>query len=139
MNPFSSASSQRFFCMIRNQEAGPFDLIELAAELKYGHIDASTPIRNEESDDWLIFRDRPEFAAVQSIPIEEIARHLEEKERGGTSSQSSDEPRPFPWIIPIVALVISGLLLGAIVFYLVQEQPPTRVSHHGPQAVNKEK
>ena len=138
MNPFTS-TSPRFFCMVRNKEAGPFDLVELAAEIKYGHIDASTPVRRDGSEDWLVFRDLPEYAAAQAVPIEEIARHLQEKEQGGSSSPSSDEPRPFPWIIPIGALVISGLLLTAIVLYLEQEPAPTHVSLHGPQFVNKEK
>jgi hypothetical protein len=127
-----------FFCQTPAKVTGPFDLIELAAELRYGNITADTPVRSNETEPWRSLRDLSEFAAVQSISIEEIASHLEEKARGGVPTPS-DVPRSFPWIIPVAALLISGGLVVALILIFGQDTPEKHVAHRGSQYVNKER
>jgi hypothetical protein len=67
---------------------GPFDLIELAAQFRYATIDAATPVTLEGAEEWLAFRERPEFAAAQAISIEAIAAHLERRVRPEVSPKT---------------------------------------------------
>jgi len=107
VNPPNPASSHRFLCKVQDKTVGPFDLIELAAEFRYDHIDAETPICREGTEDWLAFRDLPEFATVQAISIDAIARHLEKKER---ASQLSGTATSLPWLVVGIALFFLALV-----------------------------
>jgi len=103
-------SPHRFLCMVEGRIAGPFDLIELAAEVRYGHIDANTLVRYEETEDWLALRDLPEFTSIQEVSIDTIARHLEQKERMARGASSTGTISSFPWAIAAYALVFLSLL-----------------------------
>jgi len=94
---------------VHDKVEGPFDLIELAGQLKYTNIDAETSICREGKKDWFPFRDLPEFATVRQMSIEVIARHLEEKARAELLSQSPKKPATFPWIIIAIALFVLGI------------------------------
>ena len=64
--------------------ARPF-LIELAAELRCGNIRPETPIQHEGETQWLLFRERPEFAVAERAtgPEPAAAGHESGAPRGG--------------------------------------------------------
>lgn len=120
MNKTDLATAGRFFCFVKDKVEGPFDLIELAGQLKYSNIDAETLICREGKDDWSAFRDWPEFLAVQNISVEEIARHLEEKQQAEASAGSSKNS--FPWINRTTALFLFGAVVFALIFSYLQNR-----------------
>jgi len=105
-------SSHRFLCMVQGRIAGPFDLIELAAELRYEHIDGNTLVRREDSEDWFALRELPEFTHIKEVSVDTIARHLEAKER---FAQSSSTAPSFPWTA--VGFVLFFVVLIALAFF----------------------
>ncbi len=117
--PPPEAAPSRFHCYVKTQVEGPFDIVELAAQLRYATIDGDTPISREGSEEWFPFRDLPEFAIAQQLPIETIARHLEEKERTGLSPRLPDEPSPSRQnFLPIIAIALFCVV--ALGIFLVQ-------------------
>jgi hypothetical protein len=124
VNPSDPAPLQRFFCSVQDKAEGPFDLIELAAELKYAHINADTPICREGKEDWVAFRDLPEFVSAQEMSIETIARHLVEKARIQRSSRSPRKIPPLFWILA-VATYFSGVVVLVVITTPVPPAPKT--------------
>jgi hypothetical protein len=119
VNPSTFPTGQRYFCLVRDKWEGPFDLIELAAQLRYATIDPETRIRLEGEEAGLPLRELPEFVSVQEIPIETIAWHLEEKER---SLHSSDARTGVRWSLSSATLSsatwLAMYLLGGAILAL---------------------
>lgn len=101
---------QHFFCWVKDLMEGPFDLVELAGQLKQSIIGPETLICRDGEELWIEFGELPEFASAQSMSVEMIARHLEERIR----AQHSPKARiaHFPWLVAAIAtcvLVVVGL------------------------------
>jgi len=115
---------KRFFCRVQEKIEGPLDVIELAAHIKYRNIDGDTLVCREGTDTYLPFRDLPEYTIAQEVSIEEIARHLHEKERSPASS-ALPGPAASPWsfngIVGILCLVIAATALS---YYYLQTPGP---------------
>jgi hypothetical protein len=110
MNSIEHAPLQRFSCLTREKIEGPFNMIELAGRLRYGTINGDTLVCGEGKEDWLAFRDRPEFIAVQGLPVEVIAAHLEAKARAERTSQAPKKVAPFPWLLTALSLGLAGIV-----------------------------
>jgi hypothetical protein len=112
VNESEPVSHRRFFCWLKDQTEGPFDLVELAGLFKQLNIGPDTLICREGEDLWKEFRGLPEFASAQEMSIETIARHLEERARAGRSPKATTFS--FPWAIAtsvICALVVAGFAI----------------------------
>ena len=94
MNAADPNSHEQFFCLVGDRVHGPFNLTELAAELRYGHIKPETPVRRESETVWVAFRERSEFAMAVGMPVEIIAQRLEAKGLGSSGSSRSLVPTP---------------------------------------------
>ncbi len=99
-------------------QQGPFDLIELAAQLRYATIDAQTPVCREGETAWRALMDLPEYAAIQDIPIETIARHLEEKARPSSPARSPG--------FPVTAVMLSAAIIIAAILAIVLLWPSAK-------------
>ena len=78
-----------FYCLVEEEKRGPFDLIELAAQLRTSKIEVQTRVFRAGETEGRALGELPEYAQIRDMPIETIARHLEEKERVA----SPDRPR----------------------------------------------
>jgi hypothetical protein len=72
---------QTYLFAVGDKTQGPFDLVELAAQLRYQNIGPATLIQRCGEVAWTPLQDLPEYRTLHDIPVETIARHLEEKER----------------------------------------------------------
>jgi hypothetical protein len=110
MNSIEHAPPRRFSCLIGEKIEGPFDMIELAGQLRYATINGDTLVAGEGEEDWLAFRERPEFVAVQGIPVEAIAAHLEAKARAKRSVPVPKKVASFPWLLTVLSLGLAGIV-----------------------------
>ena len=85
---------------------GPFNLVELAGLLRAKHLDAGTPLCVEGSEEWINFRDRPEYAFAQEIPSQVIDQHIQETASASESSWSPKKLLMFLWIMAPVFLYL---------------------------------
>jgi hypothetical protein len=97
---------KRFFCFIQDKVEGPFNLVELAGLLRAKHLDADTPLCVEGTEEWIIFRDRPEYAFAQEIPSQVIDQHIQETASASESSWSPKKLLMFLWIMAPVFLYL---------------------------------
>jgi len=112
--------SQRYYCRVGDVVEGPFDLLELAAQLRYTHINSLTPVSLDGTTGWRPFGQWPEFAAAQKIPIEDIAAHLEVKERVHVPAEEAPSRRWTPWVILGVLIICVGTIFG-LIFYATKD------------------
>jgi len=106
---------QHYFCKVGGVVEGPFNLIELAAQLRYARISGDTPLSLDGATEWRPFSAWPEFTSAQEIPIEEIAAHLEAKEHGQVSKQSPVKSGA-PWGLLVGVLICLAVMVGVIAY-----------------------
>ena len=105
-NPSSPTVAQNYLCTVGDKTEGPFDLIELAAQLRYGNITPATLVQRQGEETWSPLQDTPEYPKLHDIPIETIARHLEQKEKA--------REQPAPLSPARIGSALSGLQSIAI-------------------------
>ena len=120
MSDISPNLSQRYYCRVGDVVDGPFDLIELAAQLRYNNINSLTPLSLDGATGWRPFGQWPEFAAAQKIPIEDIAAHLEVKERVHTPEEEAPARSWTPWMILGFLIIAVGTIFG-LIFYATKD------------------
>jgi len=98
--------TKRFFCFTQDKVEGPFSLVELAGLLRAKHIEASTPLCLEGTEEWINFCDRPEYMFAQEIPVQMIDQHLQEQTTATESSWSPKKLLSFLWIMAPVFLYL---------------------------------
>jgi hypothetical protein len=97
---------------VDSRAEGPFDRIELAAHLRYGTITPATLIQRQGEETWTPLQDLPEYPTLHDIPVETIARLLEERGRekparkGGALSGLASIA-----VLVAVAMVIAYMLI----------------------------
>jgi len=123
MTPADASSSSRYYCHAKGVTLGPLDLIELAAELRYGNIDAESLVCPVGAEEWHAFRDLPEYAAAQELSIETIARHLEKKEKEKGKPPASSPQRLMPWFWATILIVFLLTVLGVAGDQFFAQQP----------------
>jgi hypothetical protein len=122
----SGAAASRFFCYVQNALEGPFELIELAGQIKSSHIDAETLICREGEEEWFPFHTLPEFATARDMPVEVIARHLEERERLQHSPRSASKVKSLFRLVAVWALgilVLAGVIVAFVQIYSAYTTP----------------
>jgi len=118
---------------------GPLDLVELAAELRYGNIGTETPVRRKDETTWTIFRELPEFATAQGMSVEVIARHLAERERAG-AAQERRLWRPNLSIIILIVVFFVGVLASLFLMpslESVRTKTPAHLTARAPESQNQ--
>jgi hypothetical protein len=106
--PSGLVLARRFFYANGNRAEGPFDLIELAAQLRYSNIKTDTLVCREGEETWLALQDLPEFASLEAIPVETIARHLEEKASSHPSASTPAQIRSTLSGFKSIAMLLAG-------------------------------
>jgi hypothetical protein len=96
---------------------GPFELVELAGLLRANHVDADTPLCAEGSEEWILFRDRPEYVFAQEIPAQLINQHIQETASAAESSWSPKKLLSFLWIMAPVFLYLAYRFLRMYLAY----------------------
>jgi hypothetical protein len=94
-------------------EAGPYDLVQMAALLRKKIIDGQTLTRREGEDAWMPFSWQPLFSVAREMPAEATSMRLEELDEETLDRQS---PIPLPSqenVIRIIAGIVGLLVLGA--------------------------
>jgi hypothetical protein len=107
VNRDDAARGPRFLCRVGDRIQGPFDLIELAGQLRFAAIDGETLVARKGEEDWLVFRDRAEFVAVQGI-----AAPLEEKTRVGRPTKLFAGIGP--WTVGTIGLACAAGILALL-------------------------
>jgi hypothetical protein len=130
VNPPDSVSLAQFFCLVHGEPTGPFDIVELASQLKCAQINAATPVRREGEDGWIPFGDLPEFATAHQMPVEEIALHLERKEQ-------AKRPKRKPYLTWFISAVVVFLVVDLWLLVNSQTGPPTRTSATAPSSTGQ--
>ena len=123
VSPSDPTPVPRFYCHVQDKVAGPFDLVELAGELRCKNIEAETLVCREGEEEWRAFRELPEFVSAQEMPIEEIARRLEEKERASQPQSAPAKAWSVPWPSLAVGLFVV-CSMGVGIVYWPGQQPP---------------
>jgi hypothetical protein len=123
----------RFYCLAQDEIHGPFDVVDLAAQLRYGTINSDSQVCPEGAEVWVRFRELPEFVIARDMSIETIALRLEEREKTGRDPSATEgEPaqaRPsrvdYFWMssAAIVLAACAGLVIRAA--QPIETQPST--------------
>jgi len=109
--------TKRYFCFVQDNVVGPYVLIELAGLLRDKHIDADTPLCLEGTEEWINFRDRPEYAFAQEIPLSVIHQHVQEHASTTESSWSPKKLMSFGWVMMPLLLYILYRIVRVYVVY----------------------
>ena len=123
MNASDLDPGERFFYLLHDRQVGPLNLLELAAEYKYGHIGPETPVWRQGDTEAVAFRERPEFADLEAVSVEVIARRLGAINRGQTTPSRS---MPGQGTVVVACLVVALIL--AVSFFMPSSAPPATVA-----------
>jgi hypothetical protein len=127
-NPPARAPVQHYFCALQDKPEGPFDLIELAAQLRYANINPSTLICRQGEETWSPLQDLPEYLTLHEISIEAIARHVEEKARPQSAPFSPAQIRPVMSGLKPIAMLLAVAAGFVLLLYLFQGASPAVIA-----------
>jgi hypothetical protein len=118
----SLSQGKRFFCFTKDKVEGPFSLIELAGLLRAKHIEAETPLCPEGSEEWIAFRDRPEYMFATEISHQAIDQHLQETAQAAVSPWSPKKLATFLWIMaPVFLYLLYRFVRLYIIYHLTHD------------------
>ena len=108
----------RLFIQREGNEAGPYDLVQMAALLRKKIIDGQTPTRLDGEDAWMPFSWQPHFSVVREMRPDATSMRLDQLDE-----QTLDRRSPIPLpsrevLIQLTSFAAGCLLLGACAFLL---------------------
>jgi hypothetical protein len=132
------AGVHRYFCAVNDTTDGPFDLVELAAELRYGNISSATPVRRQGEEAWCALQDMEEYPKLCEIPIDTIARYVEEKARKDHVPPASvrvEAPLSSYKSIAALLTIAMGFIVLVNILRVFSSTSPNKVSDRNAHAV----
>lgn len=105
----------RFFSVGTERAEGPFDLVELADQLKRAMLNPDSLLCREGEETWIPFRDLPEFATVRKISLEpKVVPPPEPPAPPKRPAPLARKLQLLPWITALVVIFLVGVAVVAL-------------------------
>lgn len=90
------------------EEAGPYDLVQMAGFLRKKIITADTPTRLEDEEAWKPFSWHPQFIVAREMPADAVSTRVIARNEAASASNS---PIPLPSHETLIRLAMAGVLI----------------------------
>lgn len=114
--------SKKYHCAFEEtgeQVHGPFDFMEMASLLRGNHVTGDTLVFVEGEEQWMPFKERPDYHLAREVSAEAIAQHTKEHTESQESNFSWRRMKLLVWALPVLFLVIGWRV---VVFVIRMEE-----------------
>lgn len=118
----SNSSPKKFYCAFEQtgeEVHGPFDFMEMASLLRTNHVTGDTITFVEGEEQWVPFKDRPDYHFAREVSAEAIAQYDKERAESQESNWSWRRLKLLIWALPVLFLVIGWRI---VVFVIRMEE-----------------